>query len=138
MQHIVTGLTRTGRSTVVYISELASIDAAVIRTPLWSTDLALVERPTNDPAIELMNIDCPAGQLHWRIISFPPHMQSAMHRTDTVDIQTVIEGRAELVLEEATVPMTSGDAVLIAGLAHSWRVGPAGCKISAVFVGIEP
>ncbi|ATE65866.1 hypothetical protein [Rhizorhabdus dicambivorans] len=52
---------------------------------------------------------------------------SAMHATDTLDVNIIIEGEVLLLLEEGrTVTLRKGDAVVLPGNEHGWRAGPQG------------
>jgi hypothetical protein len=40
-------------------------------------------------------------------------------------------------LENGSVLLQAGDALLVNGVLHSWRAGPEGCKIATVLVGLR-
>lgn len=52
---------------------------------------------------------------------------STIHATDTLDINIIIEGSVELLLEEGrSVTLGKGDSVVLPGNEHGWRAGPEG------------
>jgi quercetin dioxygenase-like cupin family protein len=61
-----------------------------------------------------------------------------LHRTDSIDCDTVLGGHVELGLEAGSVLLEPGDLVLIPGLAHRWLAGDEGSTLSVVLVGLEP
>ena len=58
-----------------------------------------------------------------------------MHRTPTIDLVIVLEGRLELVLDEGTVELGPGDTVVQQGAAHAWRVLDPPVRMSVVMIG---
>jgi hypothetical protein len=55
---------------------------------------------------------------------------STLHSTDTLDVDVVLSGQVELLLEEGrSVILREGDSVVLPGVKHGWRVGPEGASI---------
>ena len=82
-------------------------------------------------------VGCPPGAASWRFVRHPPGGSFTIHRTDTVDIDVVMDGQVELGLEEGSIDLATGDMVVIPAVAHSWRAGPEGCTVSALLLGIR-
>lgn len=57
------------------------------------------------------------------------------HHTDTLDLDVVLAGSVQLILDEGVHLLTPGDCVVIPGIDHAWRAGPEGCRIGYVLVG---
>ena len=72
------------------------------------------------------------GQLLWRVVRMDPLREDAPHETATTDIDTVLFGWIELVLDTGRVRLNAGDSVVIPGVPHGWSVGPEGCVLSVV------
>src|SRR5262245_54720816 len=68
-----------------------------------------------------------SGLLRWLIIRFEPNAEFPMHHTDTIDCVLVLEGSVELGLDDGVHPLEARDCVVIPGVDHSWKSGPAGC-----------
>ncbi len=60
---------------------------------------------------------------------------AGMHRTPTIDLVLVLEGRLELVLDEGTVELGPGDTVVQQAAAHAWRVLEPPVRMSVVMIG---
>lgn len=140
MRLVIIGCDARGRSTVERVEQ-------VQRHPdLPATELAIAEvwasatvaastadRPRTPP---LRALTCPVGEVSWRVVHHPPFAHIGLHRTDTVDCDTIIEDGLELELEEGRIGLAPGDLVVIPGLVHGWHAGEHGCTVSAVLVGI--
>jgi mannose-6-phosphate isomerase-like protein (cupin superfamily) len=48
------------------------------------------------------------------------HTGMALHRTDTVDVLTVVRGELTLITETAQTVLRQGDSVVQRGTAHAW------------------
>jgi hypothetical protein len=61
-----------------------------------------------------------------------------MHHTDTVDLNLVLSGSIDLILDTGVHTLMPGDCVVITGIDHAWRAGPSGCQISGIMLGTPP
>ncbi|MEO7369693.1 MAG: cupin domain-containing protein [Ilumatobacteraceae bacterium] len=103
---------------------------------LYTTPEAALEgRPTTAPAVDAR---CAPGSTAWRLWVAPPGMIAGMHRTDTVDYDTILAGEIVLVLDDGEIELGVGDCVVLPGAMHGWRAGPEGSTVSVVQIGIEP
>jgi len=90
--------------------------------------------PVLDPAFRLA---CAPGQVWHRLSVFTPGRSAPLHRTPTLDLDTVLDGSVTLILGDgAEVGLRAGDFVTLPGVEHGWRAGPEGCRISVVMVGL--
>ena len=94
---------------------------------------------TDDPTINLesFGVDVPAGETRWIITQMGPGLAAPMHSTPTIDYGMVVQGDVELGLEDGSVHLHAGDAVVVNGVEHSWLAGPDGCVIATVMVGLR-
>jgi quercetin dioxygenase-like cupin family protein len=107
---------------------------------LWSADGASYADGTTDPlaAVDGWRVNCPPGASRFRTSIFSPGRQTAMHVTDTLDYDFVLEGTVTLVLSDGSeTELSAGDAVVVPGTAHAWRAGPQGCRLGVVMIGTE-
>lgn len=95
-----------------------------------------------DSPIEVNEADKPPSEMEAK---FPGLLQTfkpdapGMHRSATVDLLYVIEGRCELELDDGErVSLGAGDTFIQSGTMHAWR-NPfdVQCKIIGVIVGAE-
>jgi hypothetical protein len=78
------------------------------------------------------------GLLQWRVISWGPNFELPMHNTDTIDLDCVIEGGVELILDNSAHLLGPGDCVVVPGVDHGWRTGEAGCVLAIALFGTPP
>ena len=76
------------------------------------------------------------GQLRWLVSRWEPDSQrTTIHHTDTVDLDLVVAGSIDLLLDDGAHHLATGDCVVITGIDHGWRAGPEGCTLSVVLLG---
>jgi quercetin dioxygenase-like cupin family protein len=139
MQHVVTGLTADGRSTVIGRQDLSEpADDQVVVETIESTS----ELPPRLP--EMLVPQAPAADIgveqvgtKWLIVKWPPNVEAYFHRSDTLDYDVVLSGQVTLLLEDGEVELNAGDSVVIPGVMHGWRSGPEGCVSSVVLVALR-
>lgn len=75
------------------------------------------------------------GSARWMIIRMGPDQSYPMHWTRTVDLDLVLEGSIDLVLDRGSVTLSAGDTALVTGR-HAWEPGPDGALMSIVLLGV--
>ena len=142
MKQVLTGLGPDGRSSVLSVETVGEVPepGGMEISKIWSTpslppDLGYV-RPKTVDAVE-RDIGVPLGGASVMYASMGPGRTSPMHRTQTLDVVTIVAGSVELVLETGSVQMDPGDCVVMPAVVHSWSAGPEGCVISAMAIGVE-
>jgi quercetin dioxygenase-like cupin family protein len=58
-----------------------------------------------------------------------------MHYTDTIDVDTVLEGSVSIILDDGPHWLEVGDTVVVNGVDHAWEAGPSGATVSVVLLG---
>jgi len=77
----------------------------------------------------------PLGGVIARILTWEPGYSYPMHRSDTIDFLFVISGEIELILEDGSTVLESGDCAVQRGTNHAWRVvGDQPCTFVAVLL----
>ena len=133
MRLIRTELDASGRSLVTRVEEL---DLTASRTRLFAVAPGAFSPPPGPaPALDLGVVP---GAVSWVLTRLEPGYSYGLHHTDTVDLHLVLDGRAELVLDDGPHELRPGDAIAIAGVDHGWQVGPGGCTLAMLFVGTRP
>ena len=156
MRRIITGTDKNGKSVVLYEGppqsvhyttnahvgslEITNVPAVVENVQpgeacivdIWETDgVPMADAP--DPMSEPQNFSIePAGKgLRVRYQIWGPNLNSStMHATNTLDVNFIVSGQLELLLEEGrSVTLTAGDSVVIPGIQHGWRAGPEGATM---------
>src|SRR5262245_16864970 len=118
MRFITTGVGPTGSSLIVESRTLEG-SARLHVTP----DDSLADRPANMPAVDARR---PPGTASWTIWEVAPDVVVGVHRTDTIDYDTVLRGEIVLVLDDDEVVLRPGDCLMLPGVVHGWRSGPDG------------
>lgn len=130
MKGIVTGEGPDGRSRVEREVDLAAAEGI---GDLW---------PAGPPTLpfggggEPRDLGVGPGAVRWLVARFEPGQEFPMHWTRTLDLDTVLAGSIELVLDEGSVLLEPGDCAVVAGVRHGWRAGPEGCTFSVAVIGV--
>lgn len=131
MRQIVTGIDEAGSSCIVEESTVGSAGKAFYESP--ST---LAPRPPGKG--QFVDVAVPVGTNRWMVMDLAPGFKFEMHHTDTIDLDTVLAGSIDLILDDGRHSCTVGDCVVVTGVDHAWEVGPDGCTLSVVFLGTPP
>lgn len=83
----------------------------------------------------LYELGVPVGAVSWKMVEYAPEVTYSMHYTDSIDMDIVMSGSADLVLGDGVHHLCAGDSVVITGVDHAWRAGPEGCRISVISLG---
>lgn len=133
---ILTGTDSEGRSCVVEETEMGLGDGPVDVRALFRTR---TDRPAGPGGRgEQRDLGVPAGQLQWVVTRWVPGAEAGTHHTDTIDLDLVVAGSIELVLDDGPHLLEAGDAAVVTGVDHAWRSGPEGCTLSVVLLGTPP
>jgi quercetin dioxygenase-like cupin family protein len=62
-----------------------------------------------------------------------------MHRTDTIDIVTVVDGEIWVVMDEGETCLRAGDSLVQRGTRHAWQNrSDKPCTVSTVMMRVQP
>ena len=53
-------------------------------------------------------------------MQFEPNQPGTMHRTETIDYITCIEGELDMDMDDSTITLRQGDTMVQRGTNHSW------------------
>jgi quercetin dioxygenase-like cupin family protein len=137
MRVLMTGIDAAGRSCVVG-SDRVLLECA----PGGGFGHAVVfDTPSEPPAprppshSSFIDVGIAPGLVRWIVVDYDAGQEQPMHATDTVDLDIVLRGSIELVLDDGTHLLEAGDGAVINGVDHGWRAGPDGCRLSVTFIG---
>jgi len=135
----ITGVDADGRSCVVSSDELALDQLApafAMGIPYATADSPPPARPAG--AGPLIDQGIAPGVVRWMVVDMGPEFETPLHHTDTLDLQTVVSGSVDLLLDDGAHHLEQGDLVVLTGVDHAWRTGAEPCRLSAVLIGTPP
>jgi quercetin dioxygenase-like cupin family protein len=136
MRRLVTGIDDQGRSCVVSEIEVEfpiTEDRGVVAVEQVYTTNELPPPSQTAGRSDLLDMGFGRG-LACMIIRWKPDSEWPPHYTDTIDVDIVLEGSIELVLDDGAHHLEPGDSVVVHGVDHAWRVGKDGCTTCVVAI----
>jgi quercetin dioxygenase-like cupin family protein len=130
-----------GRSCAVRDERLAQHGDASMPGVLYSVLYGMTSSPSipgGGRAADTLDLGVGAGAINWLMIDYAAGLTLSMHHTDTVDLDTVLSGSVELILDDGAHPLAPGDTAVVTGVDHGWRAGPDGCRLAVVAIGALP
>jgi mannose-6-phosphate isomerase-like protein (cupin superfamily) len=76
--------------------------------------------------------------LSWISVVFGPDTATAMHCTDTIDLNLIVEGTVQLITEDGETRLAVGDCIVVPSVPHQWRSGARGCTMITCALGVPP
>ena len=139
MRTLITGVDAQGKSCVVSHDDLTLDQLA----PGFAMGIPFATTTSPPPAraggtAPLIDQGIAPGLVRWMVVDLGPDSETPTHHTDTLDLQTVMSGSVELILDDGAHRLEQGDLVVLTGVDHAWRAGPQGCRLSAILVGTPP
>jgi quercetin dioxygenase-like cupin family protein len=139
---LITGVDASGRSCAAQDGPVTLQGDANLEGILYSVLYATPSHPSisagGGRVADLLDLGVPPGAMRWTVIDYAPGGAFSMHHTDTVDLDVVLSGSVELILDDGGHLLTVGDSVLVTGVDHGWRAGPEGCRLNVMTVGASP
>ena len=164
IRRVVTGLDQENRAIVLFdsVKPLKPGPFGIASTNLWITDTYPAQLTDVDPAHIPIGVSPPDNGTKFRIVEFPP-LDSAteaqmpagmimkgvnhppkrglpvkhpmMHRTRSLDYAVVLTGEIDMVLDDTSVHLKSGDTVVQQATNHGWvNRGTQPCRILFVLM----
>lgn len=144
MRKLLTGTDSAGRSYIANATEIVfeslsigSKVTGVSSAALFSTEEFLPPMHSAERGGS-HDLHVPPGAIAWRMFRFAPGYSSLMHHTDTIDLDVVLEGSVEILLDDGEHLLESGDCVIVTGVDHAWRAGPDGVVMNVTLIGTPP
>ena len=142
IRRVVTGHDAAGKA-VVKIDE--TCNNVVSRRPkhrscvVWSTGSfpADISGDADGGAREVGTTD-PDGTV-FRIVEYQPGVAPRNHRTESLDYAVVLSGEIDMELDDSTVHLRAGDALVQRGTIHNWvNRGKQPCVVAFVLIAAKP
>ena len=137
---LITGVDASGRSCAARDDRITLEGEAGLEGILYSVLYAAPPVPSigGGRVADFLDLAVPPGSMRWTMIDYAPGKAFSMHHTDTVDLDVVLSGSVDLILDDGEHPLAPGDSVVVTGVDHGWRAGPEGCRLSIVTIGASP
>ncbi|MBB3605333.1 quercetin dioxygenase-like cupin family protein [Mycolicibacterium sp. BK556] len=139
MRLFITGVDADGTSRVVSSDEVEINSVApgfAIGIPYNTTQTPPPARPAGNA--DLIDQFLAPGLARWMVVEQGPNTETPKHHTDTLDLETVLSGSVDLILDDGVHHLEAGDMVVMTGVDHAWKAGPDGYRMSAVLIGTPP
>ena len=139
---LITGVDASGRSCAVQ-DDLVTLqgDASaegILYSVLYATPSVPSIASTGGRVADNYDLGVPVGAIRWWTSEYAPGAAFSMHHTDTVDLDVVLSGSVELILDDGGHVLGAGDSVVVTGVDHAWRAGPEGCRLNVMTIGVSP
>jgi quercetin dioxygenase-like cupin family protein len=142
MRLLIAGSGANGRSRLLETTSKEEL-AGLLR-PSGSVTAMLFETTESPPpagsagCAPALDLSLAPGCARWFRVTFPACAASPVHRTDTIDLGTIVSGSIDIILDDGSHRLEAGDSIAVTGAAHGWNAGPDGCTMSVVMLGTLP
>ena len=112
-------------------------------TLMWSTDQTPADisigENIEDLGARTLGTAPPANGTRFTINDIPAGRPGLMHRTETLDYAIVLAGEIDMVMDDSSVTLRTGDVVIQRGTNHSWvNRGTQPARIAFVLIDANP
>ena len=139
--HYLAGVDDDGRSTVgpTTARPVLGRDDALSVLTIWPSDAdARCLLPGRAASVEPLDVGVPFGASRALLSTFLRPYRSGLHRTETLDLSTVVSGSVRFHVETGSILMKTGDSVMVPGVLHEWSVEEDGGALLVVMIGARP
>ena len=126
VRRVITGHSADKKAVVVADSVASIVKAKEhsASTTIWSSLSIPVEVEgegfTVDPATRYPGSGAPANGVRLMVMDLEPGAKGNMHRTNTVDLVTCLEGEIEMLLPDSSVRLKAGEILVQQSTIHAW------------------
>lgn len=123
MKRIVTGWSDSGEAVVLFEGEPPNQPDFGVATSseIWMVDTVPADQNLRrDPTIGEWRVEPPIGGVTYRIATYRPGAEVGVHKTETVDIFTVICGEMTMIFNDREILLEPGDSVVQQATPHGW------------------
>lgn len=122
---------------------IRSRTAGTASTLIWCTDSMPCDMPIGedfeDMGARILGTYPPQNGTRFIVMQVDPGAPGAMHRTETIDYIVCIEGEIDMDMDESTVTLRAGDAMVQRGTNHSWvNRSDRPAKLAIVLIDAKP
>ena len=140
MRFLITGVDDEGRSCLVTDRPptIVPFESGGIQVELATATESCPPPPRPPGRGDLVPMSGEPGIVRWNFIGFPAHTKTAVHHTDSVDFNVVLDGSVDVILDDGLHRLDRGDAIVLNGVDHCWQTTESDCRISVVIIATPP
>ena len=138
MRSLIAGVDDAGRSCI--LTEIVIEDRDIhTEGPSFRTDVFKLretpppQRPPGKASYHETGVG--PGEADFLVLQMPANIEHPMHHTDTLNFHTIVAGHLDVLLDDGPHRLDSGDSLVLPGIDHGWRAGPAGCTMTILNLG---
>ena len=130
VRRVVTGHDKANNKAKVIIDGFAdnvkSSQPTSASIAVWASDTMPIEIPVGeagqieDAGSRKLPTQPPPNGTRFIVMEFDPGADGVMHRTETIDYISCLEGEIDMDMDDSTVTLRAGDVMVQRGTNHSW------------------
>ena len=146
IRRVITGHTNKNVAKVIIEGQAKNTKVpreGVASTLLWCSDAMPVDMPigenAEDMGARILGTAPPENGSRFIIMEFAPGIASEMHRTETIDYIVMLSGEIDMDMDDSTVKLRAGDAMVQRGTNHAWiNRGKEPARLAIVLLDAKP
>ncbi len=148
VRRIVTGHDKANKAKVIIDSWADNVKSSAPTSAsiaVWASDTMPIEMPigeagqVEDCGQRKLPTQPPPNGTRFIVMEFDPGAQGTMHRTETIDYISCLEGEIDMDMDDSTVTLHAGDVMVQRGTNHAWmNRSKARARLSIVLVDAKP
>ena len=146
IRRVITGHTNKNVAKVIIEGQATNTKVpreGVASTLLWCSDAMPVDMPigenAEDMGARILGTAPPENGSRFIIMEFAPGIASEMHRTETIDYIVMLSGEIDMDMDDSTVKLRAGDAMVQRGTNHAWvNRGTEPARLAIVLLDAKP
>ena len=146
IRRVITGHTNKNVAKVIIEGQATNTKVpreGVASTLLWCSDAMPVDMPigenAEDMGARILGTAPPENGSRFIIMEFAPGIASEMHRTETIDYIVMLSGEIDMDMDNSTVKLRAGDAMVQRGTNHAWvNRGTEPARLAIVLLDAKP
>jgi len=146
IRRVITGHTNKNVAKVIIEGQATNTKVpreGVASTLLWCSDAMPVDMPigenAQDMGARILGTAPPENGSRFIIMEFAPGIASEMHRTETIDYIVMLSGEIDMDMDDSTVKLRAGDAMVQRGTNHAWvNRGKEPARLAIVLLDAKP
>ncbi len=146
IRRVITGHTNKNVAKVIIEGQATNTKVpreGVASTLLWCSDAMPVDMPigenAEDMGARILGTAPPENGSRFIIMEFAPGIASEMHRTETIDYIVMLSGEIDMDMDDSTVKLRAGDAMVQRGTNHAWiNRGKEPARLAIVLLDAKP